>query len=235
MATDPVSVVVVEDDPAQRAVLTSAFTARGMRVHGAGSGAQAMELLSVGQPDLVILDLGLPDVDGITLCRHVRLAVTCPIVVVTAQNDDGRVVDALDAGADDYIVKPFVMAVLMARVRVALRHGRALAAVASPDVVEVGDLRLDLAAHTADIAGEPVELTARQFALLVTLARNEGRIVTYDALSRVFDGDGNELDRNHWRTLVSKIRKALGSGPRRPAIHSELNVGYRLTVPDEPA
>lgn len=235
MQIDPTTVVVIEDDPSQRAVLATALEARGMRVLLAGTGREATRLLNAAKADLVVLDLGLPDVDGLELCAHLRNIVAAPIVVVTAQAEDQRVVQALDAGADDYVTKPFSMPVLLARLRVAMRHHAAAAALAEDEILEAGDVRLHLGAHEVMVGGDLVDMPARQFSMLAVLMRNQGRVVTYSILARALGADESDPDeRNAWRVNVSKLRKLIGEGPGRPVIRTEFNVGYRLEVPDDP-
>jgi two-component system KDP operon response regulator KdpE len=230
--SDAATILIVEDDPAQQIVLRVALEARGMAVHLAGSARAADELLQALRPDLILLDLGLPDADGFELCRHLRRLVTCPILVVTAQTAEDRVVQALDLGADDYVTKPFSMPVLLARLRVALRRQSDLAALPQNEVLHAGDLTLDIGAHQLRIGSEVVEMPARQFAVLAILVRNEGRVVTYTALGRALGGFDLPPDvRNPWRVTISKLRRQLGDGPSRPVIETELNVGYRLVVP----
>jgi two-component system KDP operon response regulator KdpE len=232
---EPTTIVVIEDDSSQQAVLVTALEARGMRVHVASTGRESMRLMNAVRADLVVLDLGLPDVDGLELCRHLRVMTTAPIVVVTAQADDRRVVQALDTGADDYVTKPFAMSVLMARLRVALRHHAVASTLADDEVLEAGDLRLHTGAHQAMIGDEVLDLPARQFALLAVLVRNQGRVVTYGILAKALGTDESDPDeRNVWRVNVSKIRKLIGEGPNRPVIRTEFNVGYRLEVPEGP-
>jgi len=225
-------IVVVEDQRAQQLVFGTALEARGHQVEFASNGNEAMRLVSVVEPELVVLDLGLPDIDGLELCRHLRLLVRCPIIVVTADAGEHRIVSALDMGADDYVVKPFSMTVLLARIRVALRRHAASAALVDEQAFEVGDVRVDIAAHQVMIAGELVEMQAKQFALLALLMRNAGKVLTYTALAQALGHlDAEPANRNSWRLLISKIRKQLGTGPDRPVIESELNVGYRLRHP----
>jgi len=225
--------VVIEDNRAQQAALVAAFEARGHRVYVAATGAAALEIVDTIDPDLIILDLGLPSVDGLVLCKHLRTRVSCPIIVVTAESDEQREVEALDSGADDYITKPFSMAVLLARARVALRHRASAAAVVEAPVLEAGDVKLDMNSYQAMFGDEVVEMLPRLFMLLALLVRNQGKVLTYAALDRALGGSSAASDeRNSWRVAVSKIRKQLGTGPRRPTIHTEHRVGYRLTVPE---
>ncbi len=226
-------VLVVEDDPGLQRLLHTTLELRGLRVVSVGDGAGALRFVELHDPQLVILDLGLPDFDGIELCRRLRATQRCPIVVVTADGDEGRMVAALDHGADDYVTKPFGIEVLMARVRVALRHAAALAASVEEDRLELGDLVVDVPAHLATADGSPIELSPRQFRLLVALVRNEGRILTHQQLAQVAAGDVELATTDGLRGAMSHLRKRLGTGPRRPRIETEPHVGYRLIAPDE--
>lgn len=232
-AASPLLMVVGDLDD-QTTLLTAAFEARSHRVIVASTGSEALHVLDTSTPDLIILDLGLPDIDGLDLFRHVRARCSAPVIVVTAESEEARIVEALDLGADDYITKPYSMSVLMARVRVGLRYSVAPAAMIEERLIEVGDLRIDVDGHQAMVGDEVIEMHPRQFKLLVILARNQGKVLTYSALDRAI-GDGGEWssERNPYRVSMSKIRKQLGSGPRRPTIKTEYNVGYRLVVPDE--
>ena len=167
-------------------VLNTALRARGYRVTTAATGRAALDSASTQEPDIVVLDLGLPDIDGIEVCHHLRRWLRSPVIVLTADGSEDRKVEALDAGADDYVTKPFSMPELLARVRVAARHRKALAGLIDDDTIEVGSLRLDVAAHDAWLDGVHVDLTPRQFALLTLLARNTGRVLTHRTLLREF-------------------------------------------------
>lgn len=229
--------LIVEDDRAQRHVLSAALEARGYRVHVAATGAEAVQVASAVETDLIVLDLGLPDVDGLTLVRHLRVLGECPVLVVTADADDERIVAALDLGAEDYVTKPFSLPVLLARMRVALRHRAASAAAACDDtVLHAGDVDIDLRAYQLRIAGRDVDANPRQLALLAVLVRNQGRVLSYAALARLWGAAGeihfDDGNPNTWRVAVSKLRKTLGHGPARPQIETVINIGYRLVVPD---
>ena len=226
------TVVVIEDHRAQQEVLRAAFEARSQRVFVAGTGAAGLELVDTVNPTLVIIDLGLPDIDGLVLCRHVRARVTCPIIVVTAETDEARVVEALDTGADDYVTKPFSVAVLLARCRVARRHAALAAAVVDEQVLRAGDIQIDMNAYQLRVDGQVVDVGTRQLELLAVLVRNRNKVLTYAALDRAL-GSTAEGERNPWRVSISKLRKELGTGPRRPVITTERRVGYRLIVPDD--
>jgi two-component system KDP operon response regulator KdpE len=227
----PATLLLVEDDAALATVLASALEARGHRVHVEPTGRGALQAVSVHSPDVVILDLGLPDLDGLEVCRSLRRWFPYPIIVLSADADEGRKVAALDLGADDYVTKPFSTPELFARLRVALRHGRTLAAVADPDVVRVGDLVVDVAAHEASVAGVPMTLTRKEFALLSVLSRNSGRVLTHGALFTHVWGSDGPARADSLRVHVTQLRKKLGDGPDRPTLLTEPGVGYRLVAP----
>jgi two-component system KDP operon response regulator KdpE len=226
-------VLVVEDDPGLQRLLHVTLELRGMRVMSVGDGASALRFVELHDPQLVILDLGLPDYDGIELCRRLRATHRCPIVVVTADGDEGRMVAALDHGADDYVTKPFGMEMLMARVRVALRHAAAFAASVQEERFEIGDLVVDVPAHLVVTGGAAVDLSPRQFRLLTALVRNEGRVLTHQKLAQVAAGDLDPAGGDGIRGAMSHLRKRLGRGPQRPQIVTEPHVGYRLVGPDD--
>ena len=140
---------------------------------------------------------------------------------------------ALEAGADDYVIKPYSMGVLAARIRVALRHAATAAALVDSPVLVVGDTRLDLDGYQASVAGVPIELSRNQFDMLAVLARNADKVVTYSAMARAVWGyEPESIDLNALRILISRVRQVLGSGPQRPVIQNERAIGYRLVVPD---
>ena len=226
-------VLVVEDDEGLQRLLHGALERRGLRVVVAGTGREALRVVGLHDPQLVVLDLGLPDLDGIEVCRRLRATKRCPIVVVTADGDEERMVAALDQGADDYVTKPFAMDVLMARVRVALRHAALLAATVGDDRLVAGDLVVDVPAHLATAAGVTLELSPRQFRLLTALVRNEGRILTHQQLAQVAAGDVDTAASDGLRGAMSQLRKRLGVGPQRPRIVTEPHVGYRLLASDQ--
>lgn len=226
-------VLVVEDDDAQRRALATMLTAHGYHVEVASDGARALTTLVHVEPDVVLLDLGLPDIDGLELCRRLRVWLHCPIVVVTADAVEDRMVEALDLGADDYVLKPYSSRVLLARLRVAVRHRASLRTVVDDQVLECGDVRIDTAARQVRVAGEVIELQARQFALLSALVRNAGKVVTNAVLAKALGGTGPAVDLSGVRMAVTRARKLLGDGPDRPVIVTEPRVGYRLVGPDD--
>ncbi|HUR22893.1 MAG TPA: response regulator transcription factor, partial [Acidimicrobiales bacterium] len=177
----------------------------------------------------------LPDLDGVEVCRRVRGWSEIPIVVLSAEGSEQRKVLALDEGADDYVTKPFSMAELLARVRVALRHrSRAGAPPGDSAVLEVGDLRLDLARHEVTAGGRPVELTPKEFAFLALLARWPGRVLTHRAILQEVWGPEYGTETQYLRVYASQLRKKLHDDPERPRLVTEPGVGYRLLDPVDP-
>lgn len=226
------TLLVVDDDAAHRRTLRIGLGARGYDVIEAGDGREARAAVERQRPDLVLLDLGLPDIDGVDLCRHLRLWPGAPIIVVSAEADDRRMVEAFGEGADDYVVKPVVLDVLAARVAVHLRYAVQLAQVADVEVVTVGGLTLDLTAHAAAMDGQPLDLRPQQFTLLEVLMRHAGRLVTHEMLARALGKGADTADRKAVRIAVHRLRTAIGDGPTSPRIVTEHHVGYRLLAPD---
>jgi two-component system KDP operon response regulator KdpE len=210
-------------------MMETSLTARNYQVVTATTGAHALEVVSAQATDVIIVDLGLPDIDGLDLCRHIRLWTKTPIIVVTADGSEQRMVQALDEGADDYVTKPFSMPELLARIRVAIRHRLTLAEHDHEPTITVGALSIDVDAHEARIHGQSIELPAKQLKLLTMLARNPGGIVTTrHAVQQLWGPETDHSVSHALRVLVSKLRKSLGAGDGVPRIVSEPHVGYRL-------
>ena len=220
-------VLVVDDEPAIVRVLTAALTARGHRVTAAHTGAQALERAKAEPPAVIVLDLGLPDVDGIEVCRRLRAISGVPIIVLSAEGADDRKVAALDEGADDYVTKPFSMPELMARVRVAMRHGPRSGDL-DDAVLDVGDVRVDLAHHEVTVAGRPVDLTPKEFGFLAVLARRPGRVVTHRTILQEVWGPAYGTETQYLRVYASQLRRKLDDDPTSPRLVTEPGVGYRL-------
>ncbi|MEP1126324.1 MAG: response regulator transcription factor [Ilumatobacter sp.] len=227
-------ILLVEDDPGQRRALADILGRRGYRVAAAASAAEALGMLDAERPDLAMVDLGLPDLDGIELSRHIGLRAGCPRIILTADDRGERIVEGLDSGADDYVLKPYDPDVLLARVRAALRRQSMVATQDAEPMMTCGDVTVDTAARTVFIGDDPTPapIVARQFDLLVALVRNEGRVLTVADLSRALWGfDVPDDYRQALRNAVSKLRRSLGTGARRPRLETDHSVGYRLVGP----
>lgn len=226
-AADPL-VLVVEDEPQMRRFLRTALTARPFRLIEATTVAEANIAATSHNPELILLDLGLPDGDGIELTRALRTWSRVPIIVISARGREADKVEALDAGADDYLTKPFGLAELLARIRVALRHAREAGAGASGPIVTVGPLTIDLEQREVTRSGAPVRLTPIEFRLLAFLAKHVGRIVTHGQILKEVWG-GSAAEPHHVRVHMADLRKKIEDDPARPKLLlTELGVGYRL-------
>ena len=223
-------VLVVDDEPAILRALTVALRARGYDVVTAVPGQQALDRCATEDPSAVILDLGLPDIDGLDVCRRIRGWSDVPIIVLTAEGADERKVTALDDGADDYVTKPYSTPELLARLRVALRHRRD-ADGSPPARIEIGDLVVDLAQHRVEVAGERVALTPKEFGFLAFLARHLARVLTHRAILEEVWGPEYGRETQYLRVYASQLRKKLGDDPARPRLVTEPGVGYRLVDP----
>jgi two-component system KDP operon response regulator KdpE len=223
-------VLVVEDDREIRAVLQSSLSVEGFEVQTAASLSEAGALLRHSAPEVMVLDLGLPDGDGVTLVRELRKTHSLPIIVVSARHQEAQKIELLDAGADDYLTKPFSVGELLARIRVALRHrGTALAAAVT--VHELAELRVDLAAHTVQVSGELLHLTPTEFKLLARLVRGAGRVVTHRQLLADVWGPEFTEHTHYLRLYMAQLRAKIESLPAEPRhLLTETGVGYRLAV-----
>lgn len=223
-------VLVVEDDQEIRALMQSSLAVEGFAVQTAVSVSEGLALLQHSTVDVIVLDLGLPDGDGIELVRAVRQRQSTPILVVSARHQEAQKIALLDAGADDYLTKPFSVPELLARIRVALRHrGTALAPATTMHVL--ADLQIDLAKHSVQVAGQPVHLTPTEFKLLARLVRSAGRVVTHRQL--LADAWGPEfVDHTHYlRLYMGQLRAKVEAVPSEPRhLLTETGVGYRLAV-----
>ena len=221
-------VLVVDDEPQIRRALRVALRANGYDVSEVATGQEAIEGVAVDPPDLVILDLGLPDVDGFEVCRRLREWTQLPIIVLSAHGDDQAKVRALDEGADDYVTKPFSMVELLARMRVALRHA-SLVTESKGQVVQAGEVEIDLARRLVTRAGTQVHLTPTEYGLLRFLAQHAGRVITHGQLLRAVMGPGYEDSSGNLRVYIAGLRKKLEADPSQPRlIVTEPGVGYRL-------
>jgi two-component system KDP operon response regulator KdpE len=221
-------VLVVDDDVAILRALRINLTAHGYDVTVADSGAAALRAAAAAQPEVVVLDLGLPDLDGTEVIAGLRGWSAVPIIVLSARADSGDKVRALDAGADDYVTKPFGMAELLARLRAAVRRATSAGPDGAP-VVEVGDLRIDLAAKRVSRAGAEVHLTPTEWGILELLARHRGKLVGQRELLRTVWGPAYSTETNYLRVYLAQLRRKLEPEPSRPRyLITEPGMGYRL-------
>ena len=227
-ATAPL-VLLVEDELQMRRFLRAALDSHGYRLVEAVTATEALALASSHNPDLVLLDLGLPDGDGIEVAARLREWTQAPILVISARGREDDKVRALDAGADDYLTKPFGVAELLARLRVAERHLQQRATPGGEPVIEAGRLRIDLARREVSVAGELVHLTPLEYRLLVALARHAGMVLTHGHLLREVWGPGHAEQTHYLRVYMAQLRRKIERDPARPqTLLTEPGVGYRL-------
>ncbi|OIQ72754.1 KDP operon transcriptional regulatory protein KdpE [mine drainage metagenome] len=223
-------VLVVEDDREIRALMQSSLSVEGFDVQTAVSVSEAKALLQHALPDIMVLDLGLPDGEGATLVQDVRKQHTLPILVVSARHQEAQKIQLLDAGADDYLIKPFSVAELLARIRVALRH-RGTTLTAAVTVHQFDDLYVDLALHTVQCRGQTLHLTPTEFNLLARLVRSAGRVVTHrQLLTDVWGAEFTEHT-HYLRLYMAQLRAKIEQDPAEPRhLLTETGVGYRLAA-----
>ncbi len=227
------SILVVEDDEAIRSAVRRGLTERGHAVATAGTGLAGLEQVLADHPQVVLLDLGLPDVNGLALISMIRATSQVPIIVITARDDDPTMVKALDGGADDYVVKPFGTDQVAARIRAVLRRAGSDPG-AAPEPVRVGELVIDERSRTATLAGVPLELARKEFDLLLALASRPGEVVTKrellaDIWQQAYGGSERSVD-----VHLSWLRRKLGETAAEPRyLHVVRGVGVRLVDPDQ--
>jgi two-component system KDP operon response regulator KdpE len=221
-------ILVVDDEPQITRVLRTSLSSQGYDIRVANDGETALEIMKDWTPDLVITDLSMPNMDGLELCRRLRAGTQIPIIVLSVRGEEKTKVQALDAGADDYVTKPFGIEELLARVRANLRRAPA-AENGQATLIEMGDFRIDLGAHKVTAGGREVHLTPKEFDLLVYLARHRGKVVTHRSLLSAIWGGQSTEQVEYLRVFVGQLRKKLepeGSSPRY--IVTEPWVGYRF-------
>lgn len=227
--TQAAHVLVVEDDPAIRRLLRASLTRADYRVSEAGTAREALSLVDIERPDAVLLDLGLPDRDGLELVQLIKARGDAVLLVVSARIETGEKVAALDLGADDYLTKPFDTEEVLARIRTALRHRRVGSAEES--ALTIGDFTIDLARRRVTARGEQVHLTPKEYGVLAQLARFPDRVIGHSALLRAIWGPAQEDHVEYLRIVVRALRQKLEEDPARPKlIVNEPAVGYRLVT-----
>lgn len=221
-------VLVVDDENAIRRYLHTALTAQGFAVYEASNGQQTLNAVIEHRPDVIILDLGLPDFDGIEVTRRLREWSNTPIIILSVREEENDKIAALDAGADDYLTKPFGTGELMARMRVVMRR---LAGKLDEPVFQVEDLKMDLARHVVTVNENPVSLTPTEYEILRLLLQNAGKVMTHRQLLRQVWGTAYESEMHMLRVNISNLRRKLEADPARPHyLVTEPGVGYRIRV-----
>jgi two-component system KDP operon response regulator KdpE len=220
-------ILVIDDEPAIRRFLRTSLEAEGYRISQAASGREGLAAIAQEAPDLVMLDLGLPDMDGLELLAELRRGSLVPVIVLSIRNDEQGKVKALDLGADDYVAKPFGMEELIARVRAALRHQ--LQRQGEAPLFRSGDLAVDLVRRLVTLKGEDVRLSAKEYDLLRLFVQHAGKVLTHGFILREVWGPAHTEDLQYLRVYVRHLREKLEADPTRPDyLLTEIGVGYRL-------
>jgi two-component system KDP operon response regulator KdpE len=226
-APEPV-VLVVEDEPQMRRFLRASLSSHGFRLIEAGTAKEALALATSQNPEVILLDLGLPDGDGIALTRTLREWSSVPIIVISARGRESDKVEALDAGSDDYLTKPFGVNELLARMRAALRRASQPAGVTVP-VIEIGALRIDLARREVTLAARELHLTPNEYRILALLARNPGKVLTHRQILKEVWGPTHAGETHYLRVYMAQLRRKIEADPARPELLiTEPSVGYRM-------
>lgn len=221
-------VLVVDDENAIRRYLRTALTAQGFTVYEAASGEEAVNAVLSDRPDIIILDLGLPDFDGIEVTRRLREWSQTPIIILSVREAENDKIAALDAGADDYLTKPFGTGELMARMRVAMRR---LANKSNEPVIQVDDLKMDLSRRLVTVKDQEIPLTPTEYDILRLLMQNAGKVITHHQLLRQVWGTAYESEMHLLRVNISNLRRKIETDPARPHyLVTESGVGYRLRI-----
>ena len=223
------TILVVEDEPPLQKFLRLTLSTQNYNVLEAMRGEDGLKLAATSRPDIVIIDLGLPDLDGVEVTRRIREWSAVPIIIISARGKEQDKVAALDAGADDYVTKPFGVGELLARLRVAFRHATAANPQTGEPVFQVGALRVDLARRQVTVNDKPVHLTPNEFRLLSVLIKNAGRVLTHRQLLRQVWGPESNEETHYLRVYMNQLRQKLELDPARPQyLLTESGVGYRL-------
>jgi two-component system KDP operon response regulator KdpE len=232
MSTPGPHILVIDDEPQILRALRTILLEKKFRVTTASRGEEGLTLAAANAPDLIVLDLGLPDLSGLEVCERLRTWTQTPIIVLSVRDTEQDKVAALDRGADDYLTKPFGIEELLARIRVALRHA-AQAQGSKEAVVVAGPITIDLAGHRVTRDGEEVKLTATEFKLLAYLAANAGRVLTHHSILAHVWGDAEVDQVEYLRVYMRQLRKKLEADPAQPVyLATEPGVGYRFLADD---
>jgi two-component system, OmpR family, KDP operon response regulator KdpE len=224
-------IVVIEDDPAIRLFLRTGLGAHGFKVFEADRGQQGIIEAGVRKPDLVILDLGLPDMDGVDVIKAIRAWSAMPIIILSARSTEQHKIEALDAGADDYLTKPFGLGELLARIRVAMRHSICNPAQDQSGVFTTGAMKIDLVKRRVVVDEKEIHLTPIQYRLLSVLIKNAGKVLTHQYLLKEVWGPSYRDNSHYLRIYMSQLRQKLEIDPAQPQyLLTESGVGYRLKI-----
>ena len=228
MSGDGISILIVEDERQMRRFLRTSLASNGFQVLEASTATEGLALATSHNPEVILLDLGLPDGDGLTVTRTLREWSRTPIIVISARGLETDKVEALDAGADDYLTKPFGVNELLARIRVALRHAQEVRGSPLP-VIEIGPLRVDFARREVSLEGQIVHLTPIEYRLLTLLVQNAGKVLTHTQLLNEVWGPGHAQQTHYLRVYLAQLRRKIERDPARPQLLvTEPGVGYRL-------
>ena len=226
METKSARIMVIDDEPQMRRLLKVALTAHGYEIREAETGREGIAQAAVFHPDLIILDMSLPDLDGIQVVKQLREWTQTPVIILSVREQENDKIAALDAGADDYVTKPFNMGELLARLRAALRHA---AGPGDEPVLAFGGLVIDLTRRQVSVEGKEVKLTPTEYELLRVLGVNSGKVLTHRQLMRMVWGPSYEQETNYLRVYIRQLRQKIEPDPARPRhIVTEPGVGYRL-------
>ncbi len=225
-------IIMIEDDPAIRLFLRTGLSAHGLKVYEAETGKQGIIEASTRKPDMVVLDLGLPDMDGEQVIQAIRAWSTLPILVLSARNSEQQKINALDAGADDYLTKPFGLGELLARIRVLLRRCRSDTVFAPEGIFTCGKLTVDLNKRVVRVADNEIHLTPIQYRLLTVLVKNSDKVLTQRFLLKEVWGPSYSDNAHYLRIYISQLRQKIEQDPTRPQyLLTESGIGYRLKRP----
>jgi len=228
--TDPV-IIVIEDDPPIRRFLRTGLSTQGFSVFEADTGKKGIDEAGVRKPDLVILDLGLPDMDGVDVIKAIRAWSDMPIIIVSARSSEQHKIDALDAGADDYLTKPFGFDELLARIRVALRHSTRSMGQIQADVFITANIKVDLVNRLVSVDNEEIHLTPIQYRLLTVLIKHAGKVLTHQQILKEVWGPSYLENAHYLRIYMSQLRQKLEADPTQPKfLLTESGIGYRLKI-----
>jgi two-component system KDP operon response regulator KdpE len=224
--TNQGNILIIDDEIQILRLLEITLSANGYKISEASTGREGLALAATGQPVLIILDLGLPDTDGLDVLKKLREWYQKPIIILSVRNSEEDIIKALDNGANDYLTKPFRTGELLARIRVAIRQNQGI-----PDkpILEFGSLTIDLANHTARMNNELIKLTSTEFSLLALLAKNEGRVLTHQYILKEIWGMGYIEQTQYLRVFIAQLRKKVEEDPARPRLlNTESGIGYRF-------